>query len=259
MPFRIVIFSPRAAEMERLLLSDSRFHPLDAVDLGAGAFHILLSPKPDGVILDDVLPGLNPLHLCRRMEQALAAPPRVLYLGNAPEMALDVSLPKDAGEPAMKEGLNALLLSTVPALSRAAHPIRKEHTKALLSSLSMPPSLKGAAYIAHALPLLSCQPDPGRYLGKPLYAHLSQYFQTSSGAAERALRTAIEATWLKGDLSAISSLFGYTTSPDKGKPTNSEFLSLLARHVQSRTQHTLDASLTERTQFYGSVSSHYAR
>lgn len=259
MPFRVLIFSPAAREMEGILSSDAAFHVLSSITHEADVFHLLLLHRPDIAILDGNLPGLNCLHVLKRLKAECAAPPFVLYIGP------DGKTVKAAGADAILDALSPFLCSVlksflppaIPSLSRHRENIRREKAAALMQVLAMPGHLKGTAYIQEALIRLSGLPSPSLYLGKPLYADLAVHFQTTPAAVERAIRTAIESTWLTGNLAGISALFGYTVNPEKGKPTNNECMALLVQHVYLQTQQSLNA-LAERMEFYGAIPPHHA-
>ena len=63
---------------------------------------------------------------------------------------------------------------------------------------------------------------------KVLYPQVAKTFQTTPSRVERAIRHAIEVAWDRGDLDTLQRFFGYTVSNTKGKPTNSEFIALIA-------------------------------
>ena len=66
---------------------------------------------------------------------------------------------------------------------------------------------------------------------KILYPTIAKRFQTTPSRVERAIRHAIEVAWGRGSLEVIDELFGYTISTGKGKPTNSEFIALIADKI----------------------------
>lgn len=245
-PYRIMLFSPQAAAMERQLMTDSHYHVLHAVDGEADVYALLMAGKPDIAVLDDHLPGINALHLLRRLKESCAAPPYCVYVGTDEKEAL--ALGADGAVKSLQNAEIILPLTEnacahpLPGLAREAAKLAAVHAREMLQSLSFPAHLKGTEYLQYALPFIACQPSPGRLLGKPLYSLMAKAFSTTPAAAERALRTAIEATWLTGNLSAMADLFGYTVSPEKGKPTNNECLAQLARHIHAKTQHSLLSS-----------------
>lgn len=242
-PLRVMIFTPDAERMERQLLTDPTYYVLDAVSWETDVYACMLKANPDLALLDDALPGVNALHVCRRLQQTCAAPPKTIYIGRDAKEALTIGVDAAAESLSNPEDLQVLLrkacVSPLPGLAQESAKLAAVHARQLLDAIAFPARLKGTAYLLYALPLLACRPNPAALLGQPLYRLIADHFRTTPAAAERALRTAIEATWLTGDLAAMATLFGYTVSPEKGKPTNHECLSLLARHVQAQTQSSL--------------------
>ena len=66
------------------------------------------------------------------------------------------------------------------------------------------------------------------YITKLLYPSIAKKYKTTSSSVERAIRHAIEVAWARGKIDVIENMFGYTVSAGKGKPTNSEFIALIA-------------------------------
>ena len=81
-----------------------------------------------------------------------------------------------------------------------------------------------------APPLAGCK--PANAITKVLYPQVAKTFQTTPSRVERAIRHAIEVAWDRGDLDTLQRFFGYTVSNTKGKPTNSEFIALIADKLQ---------------------------
>ena len=75
-------------------------------------------------------------------------------------------------------------------------------------------------------------PDIINNITKELYPKIGEKFETSASKVERAIRHAIEVAWDRGDLDTLQRFFGYTVSNTKGKPTNSEFIALIADKLQ---------------------------
>jgi len=70
------------------------------------------------------------------------------------------------------------------------------------------------------------------YITKLLYPTIAKKYKTTSSSVERAIRHAIEVAWSRGKMDTIDALFGYTVSTGKGKPTNSEFIALIADKIR---------------------------
>ena len=72
------------------------------------------------------------------------------------------------------------------------------------------------------------EPDILNYITKYLYPMIAKKYHTTTSSVERAIRHAIEVAWNRGKMDAMEELFGYSVNSGKGKPTNSEFIALLA-------------------------------
>ena len=96
----------------------------------------------------------------------------------------------------------------------------------------MSPRLKGRRYIRAAAAALACSPALGASYRERLYPYVAGLYAATPQAVERAIRTAVESTWLHGSLEGIQALFGLSVDAEKGKPTNAEFLAMLAEHIR---------------------------
>lgn len=103
----------------------------------------------------------------------------------------------------------------------------------VLNSLGMPANLKGYSYIKEAIEL--CQEDCNYYLHTTLYLYpkLSKIFNTKDICIEKAIRSAIELCWCRGNIMMQERIFGYTVDKNKGRPTNGEFLAQLMNYLNS--------------------------
>lgn len=101
-----------------------------------------------------------------------------------------------------------------------------------IHEVGVPAHIKGYQYIRDAIML--CIKDVNYISGitKVLYPTIAKKYKTTSSRVERAIRHAIETAWDRGDLEVLQSYFGYTVSNTKGKPTNSEFISMLADKIR---------------------------
>ncbi len=98
----------------------------------------------------------------------------------------------------------------------------------VIHEIGVPAHVKGYQYLRDAIILVI---EEINYLGavtKELYPTIAQKYDTTPSRVERAIRHAIELAWDRGDLDKINKFFGYTISGEKGKPTNSEFIAIIA-------------------------------
>ena len=102
----------------------------------------------------------------------------------------------------------------------------------ILHEIGVPAHIRGYHYMREAIMLAVNDMDVLNYITKELYPSIAQKMNTTSSRVERAIRHAIEVAWSRGKIDAIDSLFGYTINNHKGKPTNSEFIALIADRLR---------------------------
>ena len=98
----------------------------------------------------------------------------------------------------------------------------------IIHEIGVPAHIKGYHYLREAIILAVKDIDIINAITKVLYPTVARKFQTTSSRVERAIRHAIETAWNRGDLDTLNKFFGYTVSNTKGKPTNSEFIAMIA-------------------------------
>ena len=105
--------------------------------------------------------------------------------------------------------------------------IENDVTK-MMRSIGIPAHIKGYQYIREGIIMAIKDPDILNYITKFLYPAIAKKYKTTTSSVERAIRHAIEVAWNRGKLDAMEALFGYSVNSGKGKPTNSEFIALIA-------------------------------
>ena len=98
----------------------------------------------------------------------------------------------------------------------------------IIHEIGVPAHIKGYQYLREAIIIAVNDMDVINAITKVLYPQVAKTFQTTPSRVERAIRHAIEVAWDRGDLDTLQRFFGYTVSNTKGKPTNSEFIALIA-------------------------------
>lgn len=102
----------------------------------------------------------------------------------------------------------------------------------IIHEIGVPAHIKGYQYLREAIMIAVEDMDVINAITKVLYPQVAKTFQTTPSRVERAIRHAIEVAWDRGDLDTLQRFFGYTVSNTKGKPTNSEFIALIADKLQ---------------------------
>lgn len=135
------------------------------------------------------------------------------------------------------------IMITVPAEKETA---KKENVKVpqvsqidlekdvtdMIHEIGVPAHIKGYQYLREAIMLSVEDAEMLNSITKILYPTIAKKYQTTSSRVERAIRHAIEVAWSRGKMETLDALFGYTISVGKGKPTNSEFIALIADKIR---------------------------
>lgn len=102
----------------------------------------------------------------------------------------------------------------------------------IIRQVGVPAHIKGYNYIRDAITLVLEKPDIISAVTKELYPSIAKKHNTTSSRVERAIRHSIEVAWQRGNLSLINQIFGATINSSKGKPTNSEFIAIIAEKLR---------------------------
>ena len=102
----------------------------------------------------------------------------------------------------------------------------------LIHEIGVPAHIKGYTYLRDAIILSVSDMEMLNSITKLLYPTIAKMHQTTPSRVERAIRHAIEVAWNRGKMDTIDALFGYTINTGKGKPTNSEFVALIADKIR---------------------------
>lgn len=106
----------------------------------------------------------------------------------------------------------------------------------IIHKIGVPAHIKGYQYLRTAIIMTIEDADLINAVTKVLYPTVAKKYQTTSSRVERAIRHAIEVAWDRGDLDTLNSYFGYTIQNDRGKPTNSEFIAMIADNLRLRNK-----------------------
>lgn len=102
----------------------------------------------------------------------------------------------------------------------------------IIHEIGVPAHIKGYQYLREAIMMSVREPSMISSITKVLYPTIAKHFQTTPSRVERAIRHAIEVAWSRGRMETLDALFGYTVNTGKGKPTNSEFIALIADRIR---------------------------
>lgn len=128
-----------------------------------------------------------------------------------------------------KEGQEAEVLETVS--NKKVHDLEKDVTD-IIHEIGVPAHIKGYQYLREAIMMSVEDREMLSAVTKILYPSIAKKYHTTSSRVERAIRHAIEVAWNRGNMDTLDSMFGYTISVGKGKPTNSEFIALIVDKIR---------------------------
>lgn len=101
-----------------------------------------------------------------------------------------------------------------------------------IHEMGVPAHIKGYGYLRDAIIMVVEDPEMINSITKILYPTIAKKYQTTPSRVERAIRHAIKVAWSRGNIETLYSTFGYTINLSKGKPTNSEFIALIADKIR---------------------------
>lgn len=115
--------------------------------------------------------------------------------------------------------------------TKPEHDLEQDVTD-MIHEIGVPAHIKGYQYLREAIMMAVEDIDMLNSITKVLYPTIAKKFQTTPSRVERAIRHAIEVAWSRGRMETLDALFGYTVNTGKGKPTNSEFIALIADRIR---------------------------
>ncbi len=222
------------------LNAEPQFEVLETVSAGDVLVKRIFALTPDIVILNNLLPQLDGLGVIAKINDSnLKKRPIFLMISSfvndalaAEANALGVSylLAKPFAAETLISRLN--MLTNTPA----APSYNNDDRRALLArsvtniihEVGVPAHIKGYHYVREAIIMAIEDMDILNAITKVLYPSVAKKFDTTPSRVERAIRHAIETAWNRGDIDTLNRFFGYTVSNAKGKPTNSEFIAMIA-------------------------------
>ncbi len=135
-------------------------------------------------------------------------------------------------------GTKCYTKTTINSSSSSSTPIEVRATN-IIHDVGVPAHIKGYQYIREAILLAVKNEDVINSITKTLYPTLATTFNTTPSRVERAIRHAIEVAWNRGQIEMHDKIFGYTVNSNKGKPTNSEFIAMIADRLRLEDRATI--------------------
>ena len=215
---------------------------------GEEVCRIIREQEPDVVLLDLIMPKMDGLTVMDRIHHDKTIKKRpsfIVVTAVGQERITEDAFQKGAHYYVMKPFNNDIILNYIKSINKniSKMPVRladnadvneikqkdlETRITDMIHEIGIPAHIKGYHYLRDAIIMAVEDMDVLNAVTKVLYPTVAKRHQTTSSRVERAIRHAIEVAWSRGKLDTLDSLFGYTVSNRKGKPTNSEFIALIA-------------------------------
>ena len=228
-------------KLQAALQNTDRYTVVGAAGDGLRAIELLKSTKPDILITDAMLPQTDGIAVIKAAN-AMEKRPMILvtadfmseFLSNLLlSLGVQYILLKPCSTGAVVERLEEMktAMGTRKTQSHGQSNMESMVTS-MIHEIGVPAHIKGYQYLREAIMIAVKDMDVINAITKVLYPQVAKTFSTTPSRVERAIRHAIEVAWDRGDLDTLQRFFGYTVSNTKGKPTNSEFIALIADKLQ---------------------------
>ncbi len=217
---------------------------------GEDAVNQIKEKSPDVVLLDIIMPQLDGLGVLENVfdDNEIKKPPMFIMLTAVGQDKITASaLSLGAEYYIIKPFNNETIVKRIRQLKGKMELIRRERkhnfihedynyasrnleteVTNIIHEIGVPAHIKGYQYLRDAIIMAINDMDILNSITKLLYPSIAKKYDTTSSRVERAIRHAIEVAWGRGKMDTIDKLFGYTINHGKGKPTNSEFIALIA-------------------------------
>lgn len=250
------------------ILNDYLLNQRDIVVVGIAndgleALELIEEKKPDLVVLDIIMPHLDGLGVLEKLNSgAINKIPRVIVLSavgqdkitqRAITLGADYYVVKPFDMDVFTKRIRQMFNNTISSEDnmRAASflemqgnsaPVAKKpmdlesEITSIIHEIGVPAHIKGYMYLREAITMVVNDMELLSAITKELYPSIAKKYNTTASRVERAIRHAIEVAWGRGQIEAINKLFGYTIHNDKGKPTNSEFIAMVADKLRLKNK-----------------------
>ena len=217
---------------------------------GQEAFAKLVRTKPNVVISDLYLPKIDGVGLIRyvKKQHQEETPAFIMLASFASQNLFEECCEAGAAYCLLKPiDFNSLAdrvkrladksrrrtMASVP--NRQESDLEAQVTK-IIHQIGVPAHIKGYQYLRTAIIMAIKDTEVINSVTKILYPTVAKQYSTTSSRVERAIRHAIEVAWDRGDLDVLNSFFGYTVQNSRGKPTNSEFIAMIADNLRLKNK-----------------------
>ncbi|MEE1315585.1 MAG: sporulation transcription factor Spo0A [Faecalimonas sp.] len=242
-----------------LVSTDQELKLVGKASDGEEMYQIIKNQEPDVVLLDLIMPKMDGLSVMEHVleDKSLKKSPNFIVItAVGQERITEDAFKKGASYYILKPFHNETVLNRIKHFQKEVRSRelgnrqstttftvhRKEislenRVTDMIHEIGIPAHIKGYHYLRDAILMAIEDMDVLNAITKILYPTVAKKHQTTSSRVERAIRHAIEVAWNRGKLDTLEELFGYTVSTGKGKPTNSEFIALVADTIRLEQKH----------------------
>lgn len=239
--------------LDSIVKKDNEIRIVGKANNGEDVYHLIKEKEPDVVLLDLIMPKLDGLSVMERInqDQSIKKHPKFIVISAIGQEGItEDAFNLGAHYYIMKPFDNEMVLNRVKSIKNSTN-VNKEKTSPekglsfgfsienlesevtdMIHEVGVPAHIKGYHYLRDAILMVIEEPDMLNSITKILYPTIAKRNQTTPSRVERAIRHAIEVAWSRGNMDIINTLFSYTVSTGKGKPTNSEFIALIADKIR---------------------------
>lgn len=218
---------------------------------GISALKQIESLKPDVVIMDIVMPGLDGLGVLKRLNEEDERPEVIMltaltqeeFVRRAIELGAKYYMAKPC-EPAVVKGRILDIIGLERLEQKEISGLDMQISK-IFMTIGIPAHIKGYYFLREAIKMVTDKPDTINRITKELYPTIAQKYRTSASKVERAMRHAIEVAWSRGRLDNLDEIVGCKVYDPLNKPTNGEFIALIADKLKLEKDERLRQRLNQ--------------
>ena len=212
--------------IDSALSKDTAIQIIGKAKNGQEAYELIRKSTPDVVILDLIMPKMDGLSLMNKVNEdgAMIKMPFFIItsaISNENVKSYNKRIPETKKIIGAGEDRKHFMERNI-----------ENDVTSIIHDVGVPAHIKGYQYLREAIIMSVNDNEMLNSITKILYPSIAKKFQTTSSRVERAIRHAIEVAWNRGRMDTIDELFGYTINAEKGKPTNSEFIALIADKIR---------------------------
>lgn len=250
---KVIIADSNARDLDGLAnMLSKEMDVIGLADDGKSAYEMIIENKPDIVVLDVILPVIDGFGVIEKVIQKSEQMPQFIVTSSIGTQSLiecannlgvayymmkpydygivcerikQIVGPKDSN---IYHNRIRMVDDTQTYTRKYSEYDMKQDVTNIIHELGIPAHIKGYQYIREGIIMAIQDVNMMNYITKLLYPTIAKKYKTTSSSVERAIRHAIEVAWSRGRIEILEEMFGYSVQGDRGKPTNSEFIALIA-------------------------------